>query len=391
MAHALSRLLEPPRLRTIETDDEAERKATWFELFFDLVFVVTIAELGNALASEPTIGGFLRFAALFVPVWWAWAGFTFYADRFDTDDLVYRLLGLVAMFAIAALATGVHDAFRGDVTVFVLAYVAARVVLVMLYARVVGSHEPGRPIAMFYGAVFSAGALLWLVSLAVPSPWRYVVWGAVLAVELVAPVCGWRLLPGVPIDPVHMPERFGLLTIIVLGESILAVVLGVSGTSWETASAVAATGGFVLAAALWWTYFDFLDASMVRRNNAAGLAYMYAHLPLTLGIASLGAGVKLAVLAAGGEATHEKVGWLLGLGVALCFGAIAVIQLATPPRLVDADVLLRLGAAGLALAVVPLSFTVSATLALWLVAGLAVTVVAVQLLGQEGHATADSV
>ncbi len=391
MAHALSRLLEPPRLRTIETDDEAERKATWFELFFDLVFVVTIAELGNALASEPTIGGFLRFAALFVPVWWAWAGFTFYADRFDTDDLVYRLLGLVAMFAIAALATGVHDAFRGDVTVFVLAYVAARVVLVMLYAR---DRRHARAGAVDRDVLRSrllgrCAALARVARRAVAVALRRL--GAVLAVELVAPVYGWRLLPGVPIDPVHMPERFGLLTIIVLGESILAVVLGVSGTSWETASAVAATGGFVLAAALWWTYFDFLDASMVRRNNAAGLAYMYAHLPLTLGIASLGAGVKLAVLAAGGEATHQKVGWLLGLGVAVCFGAIAVIQLATPPRLVDADVLLRLGAAGLALAVVPLSFAVSATLALWLVAGLAVTVVAVELVGHEGHATADSV
>jgi low temperature requirement protein LtrA len=369
----------------METEAE-ERRATWFELFFDLVFVVTIAELGNALASDPSAGGFLRFAGLFVPVWWAWAGFTFYADRFDTDDLVYRLVVLVAMFAIAALATGVHDAFAGDPTVFVLAYVVARVVLVGLYARVVRSHAPGRPVASFYGAVFSAGALLWLFSLALPSPWRYAVWGLVLAVELAAPIYGWRLVPGAAVDPAHMPERFGLLTIIVLGESILAVVLGVSGTSWDAASALAAAGGFVLAAALWWTYFDFLDASMVRRSSVAGLVYMYAHLPLTLGIASLGAGVKLAVLGAGGDDTHAEAGWLLGLGVAVCMGAMAVIQLATPPSLIDTDVLLRLGTGAAALLLVPLSFVASPAVVLWLAAAVAVVAVAVELLHHGRHA-----
>ena len=228
----------------------------------------------------------------------------------------------------------VHDAFVGDVSVYVLAYVSAR--------RARAPVRTGRPlaragqrIALFYGRVFACGALAWLLSLALPSPWRYVVWGVVLAVELTAPIYGWRLVPGTPIDPTHLPERFGLLTIIVLGESILAVVLGVSGTSWETASAFAAAGGFVLAAALWWTYFDFLDSSMVRRSKAAGLLFMYAHLPLTLGIASLGAGVKLAVLEAGGDQTMPDTGWLLGLGVAVCIGSMAVIQLATPPSLVD--------------------------------------------------------
>jgi low temperature requirement protein LtrA len=81
---------------------------------------VTIAELANALASDATTSGFLRFAGLYVPIFWAWAGFTLYANRFDTDDLAYRLLGLVAMFAAAALATGIGDAFRGDTTTFVL-------------------------------------------------------------------------------------------------------------------------------------------------------------------------------------------------------------------------------------------------------------------------------
>jgi low temperature requirement protein LtrA len=96
----LARLFEPPRLRTVEDVDE-ERHSTWLELFFDLVFVVAVAELGHNLSDDPTARGFGEFVALFVPVWWAWAGFTFYANRFDTDDLTYRLLCLLGMFAVA--------------------------------------------------------------------------------------------------------------------------------------------------------------------------------------------------------------------------------------------------------------------------------------------------
>ena len=292
------------------------------------------------------------------------------------------------MFAVAALATGIGDAFRGETTTFILAFVGARVVLVALYARVIRRHEAAQSLAVVYATVFSVGAVLWLASLALPSPSRYVLWGVALGIELVAPFYAWRLLPGAPIDPTHLPERFGLFTIIVLGESILAVVLGVSDTTWELSSALAAAGGFVLAAALWWTYFDFIDASMVQRSRGAGLVFTYAHYPLTLGIASLGAGVKLAVLTSGGEGGHEGADWLLGVGVAVCLAAMALIQLATPPTLIDTDVVLRVASAVAAVLLIPLSFVVPAAATLWLLAGLTVLVVCVEVLGRETHAAA---
>ena len=104
---ALSRFLDPPRLRTATAERYDERHATWLELFVDLVFVVAIAELGTTFAHHTDFGGLLRYLGLFVPVWWAWAGFAFYATRFDTDDLVYRSLALLGMFCVAALATTV--------------------------------------------------------------------------------------------------------------------------------------------------------------------------------------------------------------------------------------------------------------------------------------------
>jgi hypothetical protein len=115
----LERFLEPPRLRTLEAD--WERRATWLELFLDLVFVAAIAEVALTLGDDPTAAGFGRYLALFVPIGWAWAGFTFYATRFDTDDLVYRLLSLLAMFGVAGLASAVADALHGGQNRFVLA------------------------------------------------------------------------------------------------------------------------------------------------------------------------------------------------------------------------------------------------------------------------------
>src|SRR5213078_1946814 len=105
------RFLEPPRLRT--TSDDEDRRATWLELFFDLVFVAAIAELSYVLLAEVTVGGFARYLGYFVPIWWAWMGFTFYANRFDTDDLPYRLLTLAGMLGIAALAVNVRHVLEG--------------------------------------------------------------------------------------------------------------------------------------------------------------------------------------------------------------------------------------------------------------------------------------
>src|SRR4029450_1907699 len=103
--------LEPPRLRTLEADEE--RRATWLDLFLDLVFVAAIAEVASTLSADPTAAGFGRYLFLFLPIGWAWVGVTLYGARFDTDDLFYRLLTLRAMFAVAGLASTVPDALHG--------------------------------------------------------------------------------------------------------------------------------------------------------------------------------------------------------------------------------------------------------------------------------------
>lgn len=95
--------LQPPRLRISEDDEAQPRHATWLELFYDLVFVVAVSQLAHNLSKDVSLTGFLSFAALFVPVWWAWIGTTFYANRFDSDDVLRRLLMGLQMLAIASL------------------------------------------------------------------------------------------------------------------------------------------------------------------------------------------------------------------------------------------------------------------------------------------------
>src|SRR5262245_17934150 len=212
----IRRLSEPPRLRTLGEDET--RHSTWLELFFDLVFVVAVAQLGLELSHDVSAEGLGWFLVYFVPIWWAWMGFTFYANRFDTDDLPYRLLVFLAMLGVAALATTVPAAFGGAPRGYVLSYVFVRLVLLALYARAIRHVEEGRPVAVFYFWAFSVAVVLWAVSLAFEPPARYWLWGIALAIELSAPLVGWRLIPSAPVDPRHAPERLGLLTIIVLGE-----------------------------------------------------------------------------------------------------------------------------------------------------------------------------
>src|ERR687887_2479227 len=159
------RFLEPPRLRTASAERHEERHATWLELFLDLVFVVAIAELGTAFAHHVSAQGFLSYLALFVPIWWAWAGFTFYATRFDTDDLVYRALTFLGMFGVAALATTVPSAFEGRGNGFALTYACIRIVIVLLYVRARRNVSEARRLTNWFIAMFSIAIVFWFGSL----------------------------------------------------------------------------------------------------------------------------------------------------------------------------------------------------------------------------------
>jgi low temperature requirement protein LtrA len=378
------RWLRPPRLRTLEVD-QGERHATWLELFFDLVFVISIAEVVHTLEDYRTLPDFLGTAGLFVAVWWAWVGYTVYADRFDTDDVAHRVLVLAGMLAVIAMALSVHDALHGGSARFALTFVAVRGIVLVLNARARRHAAPARPLLNLFLAAFSTGAALWLVSVLVPEPARYVLWGVALVIELSAPWVGRRQIVKAPIHASHLVERFGLFTLIVLGESVISVAQGVARVNaWTAVTLSAAVGGFLAVACLWWLYFDRLEEAAIR-SVLRGLVWNYSHLPLLAGLVSVAVGTEYAVREATGQ-LERTTALALGGGTAVYLLATVVIGLAVrreAPRLLG----LWLGSAVLALAIgilwpldLPLGLLV------------AVDVVLIALVAAEAvwrHATAD--
>jgi low temperature requirement protein LtrA len=340
--------LRPPQLRTLDAD-QGERHATWLELFFDLVFVISIAEVVHTLEDYRSLGDFLGTAGLFVAVWWAWVGYTVYADRFDTDDPLHRVLVLAGMVAVVAMALSVHDALHGGSVQFALAFVAVRGIVLLLNARARRHAAAARPLLNLYLVAFTIGASLWLASVFVPEPARYVLWGVALAIELAAPWVGRHQIAKAPIHASHLVERFGLFTLIVLGESVISVAQGAANADWTTATVAAAMGGFVVVAGLWWLYFDRLADGAIR-TVLRGLTWNYAHLPLLAGLVSVAVGTEFAIREAATGQLERATTLALGGGAAVYLLSTVVIGLAVRSR-PDRMLWLWLVAAAAALAV----------------------------------------
>lgn len=210
-------------------EGQPERRASWLELFFDLCFVVAVGAVAQTLHGNPTWDGLLVFTVLFVPVWWSWMEYAWYATSFPEGGIFNRFAALAAMLTVLALAAQVPQASAGDPRGVILAFVAFHLIVAALFLRTINEFPERRPFAVRYAAGFGLAAVLWLLSLAAPETVRPWLWGAALLVDLVTP---WAAVQAVPIrvyDLSHIPERYGLFTIIVLGEAIIAAVAVAAG------------------------------------------------------------------------------------------------------------------------------------------------------------------
>lgn len=319
-----------PQLRTIEPTI-GERHASWLELFFDLVFVLAVAQVTRVLTDNSDIGGLLKYVALFIPIWWAWVGYTFYADRFETDEAEYRILMFCGMLAVAAFSLCVGNAFTpaGDMAA-VVTYALVRLVLIALYARAAYFVPLARGYCIQFIKGFGTSIGLMLVSLALPSPYRYAVWAVAFLLELVTPLLNRRNLSVIPIDRSHIPERFGLFTIIVLGEAVIATATGASLTPWTVPSVTAAGVGFAMAAAIWWINFDFVEDSAVKSGGlVARFTYLYGHFFIVSSIVATGVGVEHAIRETSEAHLHLPALALIGGGIAVYLAIITIIKIAT--------------------------------------------------------------
>ena len=313
-------IFQPPKLRREECE-EGERSATWLELFFDLIFVVAIAQLAHNFREDFSFFGLVKLAILFIPVWWCWIGATFYDTRFDNDGLVDRLITLLQMAIAATMAANIHHGLDTSSVNFALSYIAFRGVLICQYLHA-GYHVPqARHLTNWFAFGFTGSIIFWLVSIFVPLPWRFLFWGLGLIVDFATPLTAGKRVVKVPPDMSHTTERIGLFTIIVLGESIVSVVGGVSGRQWTPVSIAIALLGLSIAFSFWWMYFDTVDESplhaMKKGKMGIALTWLYSHLPLTIGLTATGVGVEKMIHGLEYDpVTSEKI--LFCLAVALC-------------------------------------------------------------------------
>jgi low temperature requirement protein LtrA len=370
-------LLLPPRLRTLEEGEV--RRASYLELFFDLVFVVAIAQLAHELTLDHSLRGFAVFAALYLPVFLAWQGFSFYADRFDTDDVVFRVVMFTAMLAIAALAVQIPDVAHGASTGFVLAYVVVRSLMIALYLRSYFHAPEARPLIARYAAGYSFATGLWLVSLAFPAPTRYVIWALALACEYSLPTLGRALFPSIPVHLSHIPERFALFTIIVLGETIVLVALGTSGADWRPSAAAIAALGFAAAAAIWWTYFGSGAEVTMRSSPSEVLVFTHVHIPLLAALTAVSAGVALAIEQASAPELDTGTRWALAGGAAMYLLCVSIAQRTTVEGLIPGTTQTRAVGAAVLVAIALVGAALDPVVFVALVSGVLVAVVAVKL------------
>jgi low temperature requirement protein LtrA len=288
---------------------EDHRASTPLELFFDLVFVVAVAQAANnlhhALATGAVAVPVVRYFFVFFAIWWAWMGFTWFASAYDTEDIAYRLVVFLQMTGALILAAGIPRAFDDlDLGVAVVGYVVMRLAQVIHWLRAAAGAEPEvRTCALRFAAGVTAVQICWIIRLAIPGGWGIGTLLLLGVAELLVPAWAERAHP-TAWHPGHIVERYGLFTIIVLGESILAGTIAIQtvvdegGLDAELAGVI--VGGLLIVFSMWWTYFDY-QVPQVLTSNRPGFIWGYGHYFVFAAVAAVGAGLVVAIDHAAGH------------------------------------------------------------------------------------------
>ena len=319
-------LWQQPTFLNDSTAYEKSRSASWMELFFDLVYVVAVAEAAKILESRH--GSFcavLPFASLMFLIWITWLSITLYTDRFDNDDVVARLFMLAHMVSIAIVATHIdHGGCREG---FAIGCGLLHVVMGLQYGRLLHPQQkqmPKRRIRMLvaYAASYMMAAALFGVS-AFPvfhAPVKVVFWACAVVVDVAVSLYD-LCFQVFPLSRDHWPERMGLFTIVVLGEMVVGTVHGVSSLPYFPIWPV--TAGICLTFAVWWVYFEGMDHSIIE-SKCHLIGWIALHFPIVVGVTVLGPTIYLT------QRHHFKVLAVRALlcgSMGLVFAGIAFIQI----------------------------------------------------------------
>ena len=338
-------------LLTEATEAEEERKTSYIELFFDLVFVFAFTQVTALILEDTSVQGFLRAALVLAMVWWAWSAYAWMTNAIDIENTVTRLIIFTAMAAGFFMALAVPDAFQDEAAWFAVAYFTVRVLNSALFAWGVRDAPGLLRATLRLAPWFLVAAFVALVGGFVDPDYRAWVWLASLVIDVVGTLtvarADWR------VSASHFAERFALIVIIALGESIVAIGIGTSDLERDATYAFSVVVAFAGVAALWWAYFDFTAvaaeralrrASPAARGPLARDVFTYFHYPVVLGIILYAVAAKKTL-----EHPHDPLSeagrWALGLGVAIFLAGFALMRF----RVVRRVAWERLAAAAIAL------------------------------------------
>jgi low temperature requirement protein LtrA len=316
-----------PRPTRARDPHEPHRPATPLELLFDLTFVVAVAavvpELAHAIVEDHPIEGLIGYGAVFFAIWWAWMNFTWFASAFDCDDAFYRVLTMVQMGGVLVLAAGVGPAFESsDYTTAVVGYVIMRIAMVVQWLRVAVQVPEYRTNALRYAVGITAVQCLWVARLVLGHEASIAAFLLFGILELLVPIWADRVNM-TPWHPHHIAERYGLFTIIVLGESVLATATAVIASKDEAGVTVpllvVAVAALVLLFAMWWLYFLEASGPELERHRELSWLWGYGHYVVFASLAALGAGIEVATEAITHPiaASQLLVAYSLGVPVAI--------------------------------------------------------------------------
>jgi low temperature requirement protein LtrA len=361
-----------------ERDYGEEHQVTPLELFFDLVFVFAITQVTSLLADDPTWGVVLRGMLVLAALWWAWSVYAWLTSATDVDEGGVRLVMLGSIAAMFGVALAVPGAFGDDALLFGVAYLLVRLLHLVLSATVARDDRDRRGALVRFAPTAIFGPSLLVLAAFLEGNERIAVWVIALAIDYLGPVVigagqGWHVAPE------HFAERHGLIILIALGESMIAVGLG-AGFELGPGVIVGAALGIVVVSALWWLYFDvaaifargrLMQARGLELHRLALHSYSYLHLPMFAGIVLFALGLKT-TLGHVGEAldTVPAVGLCAGAALYL-FGHVAFL-LRTTGRVFRR----RTFGAAVLLALTPVALAIPALAALALVSGVCSLIVA---------------
>ena len=298
---------------------ESHRVSTTLELLFDLVFVVAIAQASSSLhhgiAEAHFSEAIISYVMVFCGIWWAWMSFTWFASAYDVDDVPYRFMVFIQLFGALIFAAGIPDFVKGDLTIGVFGYVVMRIAMIIQWLRAAQADPLRRKTAQRYALGIGLCQVVWVLLLFFPREWYYPGFFAFILIELFVPIWAERA-ERTTWHPHHIAERYGLFTIIVLGESILSLSLGIrsvleSGEFSPTLVGIV-IGGLLIIFSMWWAYFDWPMQHLLTSFRRVFL-WGYGHYFIFAAAAAVGAGLAAEI----DYATHHTKISAVTAGVAV--------------------------------------------------------------------------